>query len=172
MKQQSATDYMVKYLCYVGWLLGTLYATLIATLYPISTAGTWIDQLSRLPFMFIGAAVSAGVIGATFGYSMGLVIGLVLDFTISKQSLPLRAAQWQKIKQRGQLACFWATLAAFAFVLLIGFQFSITDHWSILLVLIPLCIAFFTAIHGLQRYLKKLDAFMSGKSKANREATA
>lgn len=168
MKQPSAVAHMGWSGLRMGVVLGAIYGLVYIIAMSIQMMSMFEYILPTIPpYMLLG-----GLLGGLFGLPMGLFIGLVLGVKVEISEMPLRPADIQSIKKAGQIAAFLAGFGAFGVILyLMGGNFLIYSS-TILLVIIPLCIAFFASIRAVNRYLKKLETFMNGKSKTKREATA
>lgn len=165
MRQPSAIVHMGWAGTWMGTMLGGVYGAMFIF---------GIMMLDGFQYfegdIFIAVSGMGALVGAGFGLPMGLLIGFILRVAIRRHEMPLRAADLQRLKRSGQIACFVAGLGAFGFILAwVEGNFQV-DGLTLIVVIVPLCIAFFASVRAMNRYLKKLDTFMSGKNKAKREA--
>lgn len=169
MKKPNAIAEVAVDIAKLGMILGTLYGALVAIGFKILSPE--FDFALLLLFIFTGAWVGLSV-GSTFGIGIGVAVGGLLEIALNTQQFPLLPTARRHIRAIGHVACFLACLGAFGFVLYAEPSQFRLGIWSVTLVVIPLCISFFASIYAVNRYLKKLDMFMSGKSKVKREASA
>lgn len=163
MRQPNAIIHMG----WAGLWMGTVIGAVYGVLFTFGLAGLDSFRYFNLGTLSSGAFVG-GVVGGGFGLPMGVFIGIVLAVAVRRCAMPLRPAELHHLKRTGHYACLGAGLGAFGVILTTGAQLSLLDVWAILIVVVPLCIAFFASIRATNRYVQKLDAFAGGKHKAKR----
>lgn len=163
MRRPSAIIHMSRAGTWMGTILGAAYGFIFGIV-AVLTSGFGNVEIQG----FLGVMMLGGTIGGIFGLPMGLLIGVVLALAARRYDMPISPADLRHLKTIGQNACFVAGVGAFGFIFFSSGGAMTLDIGIIIIIIVPLIVAFFASIWAVNRYLRKLDTFVGGKSKAKR----